>query len=112
VKVAISDDAANTTTVPEMLGVPTAAAAELAGAALEGAAAADVAAAGADVAAAEVAPAELDEAAVFFDELHALRLRATTTVAAAMVTTADGWRFIDSPAYRGRRVAAGSESVR
>jgi hypothetical protein len=104
VKVACRDDAANTTTLPDNAALELAAGAELAGA--------DVVAAGveaaADVTAAEVAAGPDDVEAVFFDELHALRLKATATVA---ITTADG-RFIDSPANRGRRVAADSGTGR
>ena len=107
----MSDEAANTTTVPEMLGVPTAADAELAGAVLaaaelaaaelagaerlEGAPAADDVAAveAATDAVADVAADDVDDA-VFFDELQPARASATAT---AVTTAADAWRFIDSP---------------
>jgi hypothetical protein len=100
VKVAISEDAENTTTVPEMLGVPTAAGAELAGALLDGACAADdVAALAAAVDAAGVVTGAADEGedAAFFEELHPARPSATTTVVTRTVVTRDAWRFIDSP---------------
>jgi hypothetical protein len=100
VNVAISDDAANTTTVPEMLGVATAAGAELAGAELTGAALLEGADDGVDA-------ADDGADAAFFEELQPARPSATTTV---VTRTADAWRFIDSPANRGRREAAGRES--
>jgi hypothetical protein len=96
VNVAFSDDAANTTTVPEMVGVIGEAAAELAGATLlEGAGAADdVAALGAAVDAAGVVVADGGDDEAFFDELHPARPSATTTV---VTRTAGAWRFIESP---------------
>jgi hypothetical protein len=109
VKVAISEDAAKTTTVPEMLGVSTAAGAELAGALLEAAAGAeDVpvlgATADADVAGVEVAAGAADDGddAAFFEELHPARPRATMTV---LTTTAAAFRFMNSPRrVKGRRL--------
>jgi hypothetical protein len=99
VNVAISDEAANTTTVPDKLAE--AAAALLAGA---GAALLDVPAATDDGAALGLADAGAETAGVgaaddvagaaFFEELHAVRPKATTTV---VTRTADAWRFIDSP---------------
>jgi hypothetical protein len=102
VNVAISDDAANTTTVPEMLGAigP----AELAGAALlEGAGAADdVPALGVADDTSAVADVEDADAAAFFDELHPARPSATTT---AVTMPADAFRFMNSPRrVKGRRL--------
>jgi hypothetical protein len=112
VKVTLRDDAANTTTLPESpetgvaMSEGDAASSELAAAALD-AAALDGAAL--DGAAAEVG-AEADGVAVFFDELHALKHKATVAVA---ITAADTWRFIGSPvAIRGRRVAPVSNGAR
>jgi hypothetical protein len=69
VKVAISDEAANTTTVPDTLGV-------------------------ADGTSAVGAAVEDADGAAFFEELHPARPSATTTVA---TTTADAFRFMNSP---------------
>jgi hypothetical protein len=90
--VAFSDDAANTTTVPEMLGVATAAGAELAGALLDGALLEGALLEGALLERAGAADDGAD--AAFFDELQPARPSATTT---AVTRTADAWRFIDSP---------------
>jgi hypothetical protein len=105
VNVAISDEAAKTTTVPERLAE--AGAADDAGAALLDAPAAtdDGAALGlADdgAAAADVAAADDGDDAAFVEELHPARPNATTTV---VTTTVDAWRFIDSPRrVRGRQL--------
>jgi hypothetical protein len=110
VNVAISDEAANTTTVPDTLGVAIAAA-ELAGAALLGAAGAadDVVALGADTdegaAAAEVAAADDGDDEAFLEELHPARPSATTTVVTMTVVTMDAFRFMNSPRrVKGRRL--------
>jgi hypothetical protein len=111
VKVTLRDDAANTTTLPESpetgvaMSEGDAASSELAAAALD---TAGLDAAALDGAAAEVGGADGD--AVFFDELHALKHKATVAVA---ITAADTWRFIGSPvAIRGRRVAPVSNGAR
>jgi hypothetical protein len=110
--VAARDDAAKTTTVPEMLGAigP----AELAGAALLDAALLDAAlldaAGGADdvavlgAADADAAGGAADDGAdaAFFEELHPARPTATTSV---VTTTADAFRFMNSPRrVRGRQL--------
>jgi hypothetical protein len=110
VNVAARDDAANTTTVPEMLGAigP----AELAGAALlDAAGAAEDVSGGADdaavlgaAAAADVPELAGDDGAdaAFFEELHPARPSATTTV---VTMTADACRFMNSPKrVKGRRL--------
>jgi hypothetical protein len=104
VKVAFNDEAAKTTTVPEMLGVSTAAGAELAGALLGAPAGAllEAAAGAEDVLVLGAAAAEDGDDAAFFEELHPARPSATTTV---VTTTAAAVRFMNSPRrVKGRRL--------